>query len=178
MDQLPPAQWSHKTIKAFMTHHASRFQLSRGEILGQVPEFSDAVERLQNGDHTAIEWALVCMEVDPWHHRSGYLKGNLAQCLRRFDLSPDQVRRLQEVIVRAICRPRRVEEFREYTKLARRIETPSFRRRLAQIASQETGDVSWRASHVLSRCEMNDYRENLRVAGRTGSPARATPPAR
>lgn len=161
-----------------MTHHTSRFHLSNGEILAQVPEFADAVNRLRKTDHTAIEWALVYLEADPWHFRSGYLKGNLAQILRRFDLSPDQVGRLQEVIIQGIHSRRRVEQFREYTRLARRIETPSFRRRLTEIASQETGDVSWRASHVLSRCEMNDYRENLRVAGRAASPVRATPPAK
>lgn len=82
--------------------------------------FWDGLERLRTGDTTAVEPAIVFLEVDPWCFRSGYTKEKILHRLKRVDLSDEQATRLRVVVLHAVDgRDRR--EFRGYSKLARHV---------------------------------------------------------
>jgi hypothetical protein len=72
------------------------------------------------GDPEAIDRAISFLEVDPWFHRSGYLKDDLVRALRQVDLGPGAATRLRVVLL-AVTDVGDRREFRGYCRLARRI---------------------------------------------------------
>lgn len=88
------------------------------------PDLDEIVERLRNGDPTAVEPAVVFLEADPWCFRSGYLKERLMRYLSRMSLPEAAQERLRDVITTAVGRgPRR--------------ELPMTRRLARAVASQQ-----------------------------------------
>jgi hypothetical protein len=126
------------------------------------PEF---LARISRGVATPqdLEDALAFMEVDIWLFHSGYIKQKLARYFRHCTLTKVQRSRLQAVILSALTKGRR-EELDELARLARYIDEPRFRTSLEKHARSSDDGVAWRASRVLDKCRMNDYRKDLRGA--------------
>lgn len=124
------------------------------------PQF---LERLREGSRSAtdIEYAIAYLEVDPWHFHSGHIKEDLARILRRTNLKTPQLHRIGDAIVAALQKGKR-EDVKEYARLARRVDSPTLRARLAVLTSSADAGTAWRARYVLDRCEMNDYRKDMR----------------
>jgi hypothetical protein len=69
----------------------------------------------------AIETAVRFLEADPWFHRSGYVKEELLRRLKHAALSPEQARRLSDLVIRSLTGGAgRV--FRYYKNLAPRLD--------------------------------------------------------
>lgn len=126
------------------------------------PQF---LERMRRGSRspTDVEHAIAYLEVDPWHFHSGYIKEDLARILRGTHLTARHRDRLGEAIVGALQKGKR-EDLKEYGRLARRVDSPKLRARLAELTNSPDRATAWRATYTLQRCEMNDYRRDLRGA--------------
>lgn len=102
-------------------------------------EFWDSIERLRNGDRSAIEPAITLLEVDPWVFRSGYAKETILRFLKRADLNDEQSARLRRVILAAVDVGDR-REFRGYCRLARGVVDDGLRLALlGRLRSSERG---------------------------------------
>ena len=101
--------------------------------------FWDGLVRLQAGDPTELDGALLFLEVDPWCFRSGYVKERIAQLLTRHELSPGQRERFERVLVHLVDVGDR-REFAEFCRLARRAPTQRLRAELrARLRSTDEG---------------------------------------
>ena len=94
------------------------------------PEFR---AKVATGDGPSIELAIQYLENDSKHFRSGYIKADLTDSLKRSTLTSQDCSRLLDVIWNAAAKPGR-REFRHYCNLAALIATPDFVERVAQKA--------------------------------------------
>ena len=94
------------------------------------PEFRAKVAA---GDRSAMDVAIRYLEKDSKHFRSGYVKADLADALKRSPLTSNESDRLLAVVWQAAAKPGR-REFRHYCNLAAGIATPEFIERVAQRA--------------------------------------------
>jgi len=112
------------------------------------PDFETIFSRLREGDPSSIESAIGFLEADPWFFRSGYVKAKLVKLIKRLPLKPEQVRRLQAVIVNVVDgRDRR--EFRDYCRLARYIDGLELRQSLETRLTCSDEGARRRAAWVL-----------------------------
>jgi hypothetical protein len=107
---------------------------------------------LKRGDPEAVEMAVRYLEADPWFFRSGYIKEELLQALRRIDLTDDQSERLRSVILERITKGSG-REFRRYCRLAKRLMNAAFVARVRQAMMSQDSDISRRAGWVMSALE-------------------------
>lgn len=113
------------------------------------PQFWEDYENLRSGtDLNALETAIEFLEADPYFFRSGYVKENLLRRVRRYTLAPEHIYRLQSVVLNVVdkhfCR-----EFREYCKLARKVDSADFRLQLDSRTRDTDKSVQTRAQWVL-----------------------------
>lgn len=87
--------------------------------------------RIRAGDPEFVERAICCLEVDPYHFRSGYNKSVLIRCLKQLALNPRQQERLRDVVCHALDGHERCE-IRDFWRLASRIQTPEFIERIRE----------------------------------------------
>ncbi len=132
-------------------------------------EFLDQVERLRNGDQSAIECAIVFIEIDPWHFRSGYLKQKLARYLRHVPLSDSDAQRLRAGILAALTKGQR-EDLKEYIRLARVLDTPAFRAALQALATGPDEGTRWRAERMLVGLAARGHGGGRRVGSQLTDP--------
>ena len=111
-------------------------------------EFWDSIERLQNGDRSAIDPAITFLEVDPWVFRSGYAKETILRFLKRADLNDEQAARLRQVVLAAVDVGDR-REFRGYCRLARRVVDDDLRLALLERLRSSDRGRARRALWVL-----------------------------
>lgn len=121
------------------------------------------LERLRAGEADAVEWGIAFLEADPYAFRTGYTKAKIARYLRKATLSPEQSARLRAVVLTAIGRGSRFE-FVEYARLARRLDSPEFRKDAEQLLKDAPHSVARRARTVLDSCVLNETRADLRGA--------------
>ncbi len=113
------------------------------------------LEQLRGGDASAVPWAIAFLEADPWFFRSGYMKGNYARLLRRYELDQNQRERLRAAILNNLHKGGRLE-FGEIRRLARRLDTPAFRTRLSKFLDHPDPGTGERAQLLLASCAIND----------------------
>lgn len=113
------------------------------------------LEQLRAGDASGVPWAIAFLEADPWFFRSGYMKGNYARLLRRFELSTNQRERLRAAILNNLHKGGRLE-FGEVRRLARRLDTADFRKRVAKYLDHPDPGTRERAQLILESCSLND----------------------
>lgn len=113
------------------------------------PEFWADVARLQQGDPSAVEPALVFLEADPWCFRSGYAKESVLALLPRHDLSAEQWARIEAVLLRAVDIGDR-REFRAHRRLARKFASPQLREELRRRLRADDPGVARRALRMLA----------------------------
>jgi hypothetical protein len=123
---------SAATIKSTAAYAAALDQYRRATQEMYPPELWRNLERLRRGDHEAVDEAILFLEADPWCDRSGYLKQTMARYLRHVPLTETQEVRIQLAIIGALKAGGRTE-FREYCRLARAVDSPSFRSQLAWL---------------------------------------------
>ena len=109
----------------------------------------DALDKL---DPRAIENAICFLEINPYFHRSGYIKEEILTKLKKIKLTKDQSSRLRKVILNIVdnyyCR-----EFRYYCKLAREIKTKEFIKDLEKRMESSDKDKAKRAKWMFEYIE-------------------------
>jgi hypothetical protein len=106
------------------------------------------LKALKIGDAYAVELAVTFLEVDAMFHRSGYIKEEIIQRLKKAALSPQQIERLEGAILHVVD-DRDCREFRRFCQLARQVCTPELVRELHSRVKGARADVSRRAIWVL-----------------------------
>lgn len=140
-----------------------RFHLSRTSILEAVPEFQESYVRLRDGEATAVEWGIAILEADPYQFRSGYLKSDISSYLRKFELTGGQRERRRAAILSTLDKGNRLE-FGETRKLARRLDTPKFRKAIEKFLKHPDPGTRERAALLLESCNLNETKGDLRGA--------------
>ena len=110
------------------------------------------LELLKDGDSEAVEMAIRYLEANPWCFRSGYVKEELLEDLKKVELTDEQQERLRDVIMQRIEHGSG-REFRRYCQLARKLINEDFLFRVRQAMDSEVADVSRRAGWVMSTLE-------------------------
>jgi len=106
------------------------------------------LKELKIGDAYAVELAVAFLEADAMFHRSGYIKEEIIQRLKKAELSRNQIQRLGDAILH-IVNDRDCREFRRYCQLARQVGTPKLAGELQSRAKGANAAVSRRAKWVL-----------------------------
>jgi hypothetical protein len=112
------------------------------------PEFEAVYEALKRGDGSRAENAVAFLEADPVCFRSGYAKADLLRFLGRIPLGAALEERLRSVVLQVV-RSRHGREFRRYCLLARQLDCPDFRRRLALLRVCDDPAARLRAKWVI-----------------------------
>lgn len=117
----------------------------------------EVADGLAGGDETALEAALVYLEVDPWSFRSGYAKATMLRRLKHVALSDRDVDRVTAVLLRYVdVGPR--WDFREACTAARVLASPALATELRQRLHGRDEDVALRALAMLIRLRGNALR--------------------
>jgi hypothetical protein len=112
-------------------------------------DFDEDFEKLKSHtDLKALETAIAFLEADPFFFRSGYIKEKLLRYVRGYQLMPEHIARLQNAILNVVD-SHYYREFREYRKLAHRIDDANLRLQLQIRTANEDGDIRNRAHWIF-----------------------------
>ncbi|MCI0525411.1 MAG: hypothetical protein L0Y75_09135 [Acidobacteria bacterium] len=95
-----------------------------------------------------VDGAINYLEEDEWTFRSGYAKAELIRLLRKLDLNHSQAERLRRVVL-AVVDGRDRREFRQYCRLACKLDTPQLREELMRRLEDESEVVRRHARWAL-----------------------------
>src|SRR5262245_3685386 len=118
-------------------------------------------QRLKQQQPDAIEDAICFLEVDPWFHRSGYIKERFLHWLKRCPLTAEQQERLARCALRSVDGgSRRV--FHYYARLAGCLRSPDLLQAVSSRLHSGNPEVVRRANHVFTviRSRSTSRREN------------------
>jgi hypothetical protein len=110
--------------------------------------FGEDVQRLRAGDPSGMEAAVSFLEADPWFYRTGYIKSKLIRYIKPPMLTPEYVRRLQQVVL-AVVDKRDDRDFRAYCRLAFKVDSLELREQLTRRLTYQDANVRRRARWVL-----------------------------
>ena len=113
-----------------------------------LPSFGEDVERLRTGDASGMEGAVAFLEADPLFYRTGYIKSKLIRYIKRPMLTPEHMRRLQQVVL-AVVDKRDDRDFRAYCRLARKVDAPALREQLMRRLAHDDPKIRRRARWVM-----------------------------
>jgi hypothetical protein len=116
------------------------------------PAFWEDYEDLKEGHSASLATAAKFLEADPWFHGSGYTKAELIRYISRLDIPEDFAERLRRVVLATVDRRDR-REFRQYCRLARKLDSPELREKLALRLHHDDPAVRRRAPWALDACE-------------------------
>jgi tetratricopeptide (TPR) repeat protein len=114
--------------------------------------FWDHLDDFLTGDKTHIEIFVSFLEWNTWFYRSGYVKVDLIRALNRMTFDEKMTKRLQQVVLDAIQK-RYTREFRYYCKLAQKVDSDDFQKRLSKFRWHEDKDIARRANWVFDYCD-------------------------
>ncbi len=101
------------------------------------------------GESRAVEAAIEFLVADPIHFRSGYVKEELWHKVPNWDLSKNQIEKIENAALAYILRKIR-RDFWYMCKAMARVATPIFWDKVYLLISNEDNLVSKRASYLLS----------------------------
>ena len=112
------------------------------------------IKKLRKGDREAVEASILFLEVDPFYHRSGYLKEKLIRCLRAEILTERDKVRLRSVVWN-VARGANRREFSNFCTLASRVSTPEFELQIESGIEQYDDECGGKLSKLLQRLRRN-----------------------
>ena len=115
------------------------------------------LEALATGEAEARKCAIKFLEFDPYYFRSGYMKAKLLTRLKHLVLTPDEVCRLQCVVVAAILAPLPKCEFKYYARLLTKIGSPEFREQLRTLRVPDIPYLQARRARCLQVLDDHEY---------------------
>lgn len=149
-DESPHARWGWEQA----CHQFHQFDAPMLRLVTQ-----EGIACIRAGDPEFVERAICYLEVDPYHFRSGYNKATLIRCLKRLPLTPKQQDRLRAVVLQALDGDDR-RGFRDYWRLASRLQTPEFMDQIIERLPSPESRVPSRARQLL------DYLEHFNRSNR------------
>ena len=106
------------------------------------PGFWKQYAQFCSGDASKLGMAVAFLEADPWVFGSGCVKEDFIQAIKHIELPPVYVTRLQNVVLSIVDR-RDGREFRDYCRLARKVDAPELRTQLKhRLTRAQPGDQS------------------------------------
>jgi len=112
------------------------------------PGFWKGYAQFCAGDASKLEMAVAFLEADPYVFGSGCVKEDFIHALKHMDLPPSALQRLQRVVL-SVVDTRDGREFRDYCRLARKVDSPELREQLRQRLAHDDPNVRRRARWVL-----------------------------
>ncbi len=109
----------------------------------------DFMSDLRGSKRSAIEQAILYLEVDPWYFRSGYLKERLIRGLKACKISETDRRRLWNVVWN-VAAGRNRREFRNYCSLASIIVDADLLRLLEEVTPERDERASGKFTYLLN----------------------------
>jgi hypothetical protein len=106
------------------------------------------LKALKDGDPDAIENAIRFIEANPFFHRSGYIKEEIIRRLKHVDLTTDQIARLRTAVLASLTGGWHMPK--QIGRLARRVDSLSFRKEVTAAADSPISETRSRAQHILS----------------------------
>ncbi len=117
------------------------------------PNFYEDLDKLmQHQDMQVLERAVEFLEADTYFFRSGYAKETIMRYVRGYGLPSDYVTRLQQVVLNVVDR-HFCREFRQYRKLAHRVDDQAFRSALRERTESADEAIRVRAHWILDWLE-------------------------
>lgn len=110
--------------------------------------FWDTYRRLRAGDVAGLESAVLFLEADPFFFGTEYVKEKLIRAIKRHMLTPNDSSCLQRVVLSLVDR-RDGREFRDYCRLARKVDSPELREQLEKRLTHNDPNIARRARWVL-----------------------------
>jgi hypothetical protein len=133
--------------------HHSAVELFRSAVArAYPPAFWEDYQHLKEGSPASLDTAVKFLEADPWFDRSGYVKAELIRHIRRIELPQAIAERVRRVVLATVDRRDR-REFRQYCRLARKVDSPELRAELSLRIQQDDPAVRRRARWVLDALE-------------------------
>jgi hypothetical protein len=114
------------------------------------PEFWIAYEAMKRGEDADRDPVLEFLEADPYFDGSGYVKAQVLRWLKRFDLTEPEKERVRGIVLTYVSRPARLQEWREYGRVARKVDSSAFRAGLGRLLTDGSPSERERAGHILN----------------------------
>lgn len=144
--------WYHRDNSEFRRGFDTAYQLLQYTLeRAYTTGFWNGMRDLLAGESENIEPYIAFLEADLYFFGSGYMKEEVIKGLKRTPLTSSQQSRLRHVILTVVEKGFR-REYRDYCRLARRIQTPEWLQEIeARLSSKDTG-IALRAKWVLEAC--------------------------
>jgi hypothetical protein len=107
------------------------------------------VDGAQLGDKACIELCVEYIEANIMAPTTGYIRERMARSLCRVELTPRQKQRLAAVFVGQLEKQQLRKEFREYTRLFRKIGVESYRAEIERLASSDQAYIRRAVARLL-----------------------------
>jgi hypothetical protein len=147
MDGIP-SNWRLQKASEEKIEHVARVGWYHELLRGIYEPFWVALEHKPN-NAAEIELMVRFLEADVYCHRSGYMKSDVIRAIRRTPELSDAIRnRLQQVVIDVIDRPDR-REFRDYIRLAKKVEDEALRAEIRARSGAESEVVARHARWML-----------------------------
>ncbi len=118
------------------------------------PGFWKAYRQFCAGDAAGMEMAVTFLEDDPWVFGSGCIKEDFIHALKQMEIPTRYISRLHRVVLSVVDR-RDGREFRDYCRLACKVDAPALRERLTRRLAHDDPNVRRRARWVLEALGQN-----------------------
>ena len=112
------------------------------------------VADLRASDPSAIEEAILYLEVDPWYFRAGYLKERVIRRLKSANLKPRDRKRLWNVVWNVAAGKNR-REFRDYCSLAAAVGDSDLIRQLEAVSPDQDAAAKGKFTYLLAYLRRN-----------------------
>ncbi len=125
---------------------------TEGSVTWIYPIMDEVIAAIGRADKACIAIGIEFIEEDQHFPFGRILKSNTARALRRAELSPEQVERVRERVVRMLLAGSVPREFKEYSKLLRRIGLGSWWPAIEQQIDRENPYVMRYYNYLRKYC--------------------------
>lgn len=143
--------WSVEEISRRYTEYARVFDItqpreltprthSSGETKWIYPVMNSVVEGIEAGDPACAELGVEFIETSDSFHFGQIIKSNIARALRRTTLTESQKERIRRRVVEMLEAGYLPREFRQYSKLARKLGLREYMPRIKQLAALSSNE--------------------------------------
>ena len=170
----------HRRFKEAVQQRSEDYASARDLFLGRYDQLAfpgglaKRLQELERQAPEAVEDAICFLEVDPWFHRSGYIKETILHRIKRCPLTAGLCERLMRCILRSVeGGSRRV--FASYARVAGSHPSGVLQAAVESRLGSADPEVRRRASHVLavihSRITANNAADQVAAADRPATAA-------
>ncbi len=108
-----------------------------------------ALKLLKKKDPSILPTAIAYLKADPYFHRSGYIKGQIATQLKKYSFDEEQRTILQNAILTTMNKQTACHEFKYYCRLAIKLQNKDFLDRLQNVINQTDNQIILKRAKYL-----------------------------